>query len=1060
MSVAAIPSPPALPFAGHALSVPADRQVAHLCELARTWGPIFTMSAFGEEAVLVTGLDLVAELCDERRFRKNVHSDLVNLRPLAGDGLFTAYSGEPNWRKAHDILLPAFSGTAMRGYHATMLGVARNLVRAWSRAGERPVEVSADMTRLTLDTIGLCGFGHDFESFTHAEPHPFIGALVGALSYGQAKGGFIPGLDFLYGKRTRRFHEDLRVMEGLVDEVIRQRRQSGDQSTDDLLGRMLHSTDPVTGRPLDDLNIRYQVITFLIAGHETTSGALSFALYYLVKNPAVLAKVQEEADTLWGDDEPDPGWADVGRLTYTRQVLLESLRLWPTAPAFAVEPLEDTVIGGRYPVKAGASLIVLTPALHRDPAWGRNVELFDPGRFAPDQQDARPPHAFKAFGSGERACIGRQFALHEATLVLGLLAHRFHLIDHAGYELKVKETLTLKPDGFTLLVEPRTAADRRRRAAPATVTATVEEVRAVPGAAITFLHGSNMGTCAAIARDLAAEAEERGFTTTVAPLDEAVDALGETPVVIVAASYNGRPTDDAARFTEWVSVKDGLPGTPYAVLGVGDRNWAATFQRVPRLIDERLAEAGAVRLAERGVVDASGDLSGAVDAWSAALWPALPGTALPGTALPGTALPGTARKPDARRVGGQQARHGHHGHDETGGHGPVFTVETVTRSPAEERAAHYGVLPMRVLLAEPLTHPDARPKQHVRLRLPEGVAYRTGDHLAVLPENPAEPAERAAARFGLDLAQPVRLRAARRTRTLLPLDTPVTVGELLTGFLELRRPATGRQLDVLTAHTRCPHTRARLAAVDPAATTVLDLLAEHPACELPFEVFLELMPALRPRNYSISSSPLVQPDAVDLMVSRVAGPSRTGAGWFHGVASHHLAEAAPGERVLARVVPGPEGFRELADAATPAILVSAGTGLAPFRGVIQDRLRRGARGRLLCYFGCDAPELDYLHRAELEEAEAAGVVSLRPAFSEGPGGRFVQDRLLEEADEVGEVLDAGGRVYVCGDGRRMAPGVRAALVRIHAGRTGAAAGGEWLEELRASGRYVEDVWEG
>ncbi|WP_219825647.1 bifunctional cytochrome P450/NADPH--P450 reductase [Nonomuraea typhae] len=1059
MTAAVIPSPPALPFAGHALSVPADRQVAHLCELARTWGPIFTMSAFGEEVVLVTGLDLVTELCDERRFRKNVHSDLVNLRPLAGDGLFTAYSGEPNWRKAHDILLPAFSVTAMRGYHATMLGVAGNLVTAWARAGRRPVEVSADMTRLTLDTIGLCGFGHDFESFTRAEPHPFIGALVGALSYGQAKGSFIPGLDFLYGRRTRRFHEDLRVMEDLVDEVIRQRRQSGDRSTGDLLGRMLHSTDPVTGEPLDDLNIRYQVITFLIAGHETTSGALSFALYYLAKNPAVLAKVQEEADTLWGADEPDPTWADVGRLTYTRQVLLESLRLWPTAPAFAVEPLEDTVIGGRYPVKAGASLIVLTPALHRDPVWGRNVELFDPDRFAPDRQDARPPHAFKAFGSGERACIGRQFALHEATLVLGLLAHRFHLIDHAGYELKVKETLTLKPDGFTLLVEPRTAADRRVRAAPATsaaltsaavtsaavTSAAVTGVRAAPGAAITFLHGSNMGTCSAIARDLAAEAEERGFTTTVAPLDEAVDALGETPVVIVAASYNGRPTDDAARFVEWVSVKDGLPGTPYAVLGVGDRNWAATFQRVPRLIDERLAEAGAVRLAERGVVDASGDLSGAVDAWSAALWPA---------------LPGAVQDPAVQEPAGQGAAGREAAAEKAAEHEPVFTLETVTKSPAEERAAHYGVLPMKVLLAEPLTHPDARQKQHVRLQLPEGVTYRTGDHLAVLPENPPELAERAAARFGLDLAQRVRLRAARRTRTLLPLDTPVTVRELLTGFLELQRPATRHQLDVLIAHTQCPHTRARLAAVDPAAATVLDLLAGHPACELPFEVFLELMPALRPRNYSISTSPLVQPDAVDLMVSRVAGPSRTGAGWFHGVASHHLAEAAPGERVLARVVPGPEGFRELADAASPAILVSAGTGLAPFRGVIQDRLRRGARGGLLCYFGCDAPELDYLHRAELEEAEAAGVVSLRPVFSEVPGGRFVQDRLLEEADEVAEVLDAGGRVYVCGDGRRMAPGVRAALARIHAERTGGAASEEWLEELRASGRYVEDVWEG
>ncbi|MFI6299733.1 bifunctional cytochrome P450/NADPH--P450 reductase [Nonomuraea sp. NPDC050790] len=1032
MSRAEIPSPPALPIVGHALSAPVDRQVAYLCELARDWGPIFKLGAFGQEFVVVTGLDLVTELCDESRFRKNVHSDLVNLRPLAGDGLFTAYADEANWRKAHDILLPAFSVSAMRGYHATMLGVARELVAAWTRAGDEPVQVSADMTRLTLDTIGLCGFGYDFASFESERPHPFIGSLVGALTYAQAKGAFIPGLDVLYRGRTRRFHQDVRAMEHLVDEVIRQRRESGDRSTDDLLGRMLHSDDPETGEPLDDLNIRYQVITFLIAGHETTSGALSFALYYLARNPVVLARVQEEVDALWGDAErPDPSYADVGRLGYTRQVLMESLRLWPTAPAFAVEALADTVIGGGYEVKAGESLFVLTPQLHRDPAWGRNVELFDPDRFAPEAQDARPPHAFKAFGSGERACIGRQFALHEATLVLGLLTHRFHLTGEPGYELRVKETLTLKPDGFTLKVEPRTTADRRAAAEPAEKgKVRPSGTKVAPGSPISILYGSNMGTCSSIAHDLAAEAEERGFAAKVTSLDEAAGTLADAPVVIVAASYNGRPTDDAARFVDWLAEADKLPGTPYAVLGVGDRNWAATFQRVPKLIDARLAQAGGRRLAERGVVDASGDLEGAVDAWSATLWATLTGAGEP------------AGEPE----------------------GPAFLLEQVTRSPAEERAEHHGVRPMRVLLNEPLTHPDARQKRHLRLELPPGATYRTGDHLAVLPENPPHLVERAAARFGLDPAQRVRLRQARRTRTQLPLDTPVTVRELLSGFLELQRPATAHQVSTLAAHTRCPHTRARLAAVDPAGSTVLSLLEEHPACELPFEVFLELMPALRPRNYSISSSPLAGPGAVDLMVSQVSGPNRSGSGWFHGVASSHLSEVAAGGVVQARVVPGPAAFHGLADEGTPAILVSAGTGLAPFRGVVMERLHRGARGTLLCYFGCDDPDLDYLHRAELEQAEAAEVVSLRPAFSEvaGDGPRYVQDRLLREADEVWRVLEDGGRVYVCGDGNRMAPGVRAALTRIHGARTGAdpAASEAWLEELRAAERYNEDVWEG
>lgn len=138
------------------------------------------------------------------------------------------------------------------------------------------------------------------------------------------------------------------------------------------------------------------MITFLIAGHETTSGALSFALHYLLKHPTALARARAEVDELWGGDaEPDPRYEDVGRLTYIRQVLNESLRLWPTAPSYAVEPREDTVIGGRYAVRAGQTLMVLTPALHRDPAWGDNVESFDPDRFAAHRDESRPAHLFK-----------------------------------------------------------------------------------------------------------------------------------------------------------------------------------------------------------------------------------------------------------------------------------------------------------------------------------------------------------------------------------------------------------------------------------------------------------------------------------------------------------------------------------------------------------------------------------------------------------------------------------------------------------------------------------------
>ena len=715
-----IPERPSWPLVGHALDIPTGADgLLHVMAEAKELGPLFKLRVFDREINFVSGLDLVTELSDETRFRKNLHPDLVLLRDIGGDGLFTAYNDEPNWQKAHDVLMPAFSLGAMRGYHSTMLDVARTLISKWDQA-DGAVDVAEDMTRLTFDTIGLCGFGHDFESFARSEPHPFVTALTRALDFAQAKGEALPWTGLFQWGKAERFREDLACMHDLVD----------------------------------DVNIRHQAITFIIAGHETTSGALSFALHYLTKHPEALARAQSEVDVLWGDAEnPEPEYGDIGKLAYIRQVLNESLRLWPTAPVYGVEPVEDTVIGGRYAVRKGEGLLVLIPALHRDPAWGDNVELFDPERFAPEREETRPVHLFKPFGSGEHACIGRQFALHEATLVLALLVHRYRFIDHADYQLKIKQTLTLKPEDFTLRLARRTSGERRRAAATPgtgqTTTAGATTVSRAAGTALALLHGSNLGTCAGIAGDLAADGDERGFTTTVAPLNDLAGRLTADggPVVIVAASYNGRATDDAAKFLAWTEeLQPGsLQGLPYAVLGVGDRNWAATYQRVPALIDERLAAAGAVRLLERGAADAAGDFAGTVDRWTADLWTAL-------LERYGTAQAAAAAVAEESGTG-------------------VYELEDASESVTGELAARHGVRPMRVRDAYELVdvdHPLGRSKRFLRVRLPDGVTYRTGDHFAVLPHNPEDLVRRVAARFGLDLDRTVRVKSRRRGRGSLP----------------------------------------------------------------------------------------------------------------------------------------------------------------------------------------------------------------------------------------------------------------------------------------------------
>ncbi|MGH4031743.1 cytochrome P450 [Actinomycetota bacterium Odt1-20B] len=454
-----IPHPPRrLPVLGDVVGVNVRTPVQDSMRIAGQLGPIFRRKGFGKEIVFVWGADLAAELADEARFAKHVGLGVANLRPVAGDGLFTAYNHEPNWQLAHDVLAPGFSRDAMAGYHPLMLDVARQLMTRWDAqeaAGDR-VDVPGDMTKLTLETIARTGFGHDFGSFERSRPHPFVTAMVGTLTHAQRRNVVPPLLTpLLLRGAERRNAAHMAYLNRTVDDVIAVRRASGQRTgagvrTGDLLDRMLEVAHPETGERLSPENIRRQVITFLVAGHETTSGALSFALHYLARHPDVLARAQAEVDQVWGDAD-EPAYEQVAKLRYLRRVLDESLRLWPTAPAFAREAKHDTVLGGVHPMRQGAWALVLVAMLHRDPAaWGEHPERFDPDRFEAAAVRARPPHVFKPFGTGARACIGRQFALHEATLVLGLLLRRYDLHADPGYRLRVVERLTLMPEGLRL----------------------------------------------------------------------------------------------------------------------------------------------------------------------------------------------------------------------------------------------------------------------------------------------------------------------------------------------------------------------------------------------------------------------------------------------------------------------------------------------------------------------------------------------------------------------------------------------------------------------------------
>jgi cytochrome P450/NADPH-cytochrome P450 reductase len=1068
-----IPGPRGLPLVGNLFDIDSHDPVEGFVAMAREYGPIFKLSGAGSVRLIASGADIVEEVCDDSRFDKMIGAGLSNVRSGgAGNGLFTSETSDPIWHRAHNILMSPFGMQAMRDYLPKMIDVADQLTDKWARTNPgEDVDVPADMTRLTLDTIALCGFGYRFNSFYREAPHPFVEAMTRTLTESQARSRRLPLQTRLRVRAQRRMEEDQAFMEALVDGIVAERRAQGAAGdATDLLGRMINGVDRQTGEGLPDENIRAQCITFLIAGHETTSGLLSFALYYLLKNPAFLERARAEADEVLGDSAV-PTFEQVQRLTYVRRVLDETLRLWPTAPAFTRTPLEDTVLGGRYAVPRRTPITVLIPALHRDTSvWGPDAAEFDPDHMTSERLAALSTNSYKPFGTGQRACIGRQFALQEAVLVLGSLLQRFDLIDHTDYVLHTKTTLTVKPDGFRIRVRPRPGRRSVRSAAPAATP--VEQAAgertgaAAPapsidrhGTKLAVLYGSNLGTSEALATTLAAEGTDRGFDVTLGALDDhADDPSAALPAggaaIVVSSSYNGTPPDNAAAFCRWVSGPDAhIDGTAYTVFGCGNREWAATYQAVPTLLDERLGACGGRRVHPRGEADARGDADAAYRDWHANLWPDL-----------------AAALGLSAEVGADLAS------------GPRLSITLTNRQVLNPVILSYQARPARVRAnRELITGSDGKPAErstrHVEVALPGGLGYRAGDHLGVLPRNSIDLIRRVLTRFGLDAGQYVTIIPHGGTHTHLPIDEPAPLLGVLASCVELQDVATRGDLEALARHAPDPEQRSSLESlagegyrerIALANSSVLDVLEEFPDCTLPFAEYLDMLPPLRPRYYSISSSPLVEPGVATITAGVLRAPARSGAGTFTGVCSGHLADV-PEEGTAFVFVREPSiAFRPPENPHIPMLMIGAGTGLAPFRGFLQERAQQRAQGapvaRSLLFVGCRGPESDQLYADELAAFEAQGLVVVESAFSRSPTAerRYVQDAMRARADDVWALLQQDAAVFVCGNASTMAPGVRAALKEIYRDKTGTTESDAtaWLTGLRATDRFVEDIWGG
>ncbi|KAI5891509.1 cytochrome P450 [Schizophyllum commune H4-8] len=451
-----IPQPAGWPFIGNIFEIDTSFSCQTFHRLMQQFGEIYQLNLMGRRLIVVSSHALLNELSDDRRFKKAVGGALMEARNLLHDGLFTAFNHEANWAVAHRLLSPSFRPSAVRQTFDGMREICADLVGKWVRNDDQaPIDLTADFTRLALDTIAYCTMSYRMNSFATDDPPRFNEAMSAFLleCNGRANRPYL--INFFMRGRNAAYTSNIEYMRGVAENIIAERRISG-REKHDLLHALLHGRDPRTKEGLSDREVADNVLTFLLAGHETTSATMSFAIYYILKNPDVLRKLQTEIYTVVGDQPIQ--CEDLDHLHYLTAILRETLRLQPPAFIRVVYSVEDTTIGGgRYAIPAGSGIALLIREAHRDPAvWGADAHEFRPERMADGRFEDLPPNAWQPFGYGARGCIGKNFSWQEMRLVLCTLVQQFDLaLADPAYELELSQAMTIKPKNLAIRATPK-----------------------------------------------------------------------------------------------------------------------------------------------------------------------------------------------------------------------------------------------------------------------------------------------------------------------------------------------------------------------------------------------------------------------------------------------------------------------------------------------------------------------------------------------------------------------------------------------------------------------------
>jgi len=432
------PGPRGLPLLGVALDVQRDVLGWNL-RTALEYGPVVQYRFGPLRSYLVTHPDgLKHVLQDNVKNYTKEHFGYAVIRRIVGEGLFTSEGA--TWLKQRRLAQPAFHRARISAMGARMVQAAAELAEQWAasaRSGERRLAVN-DMMELTLRIVGEALLGTGMREETRAVAESFT--LINAQTVERFRAFRLlpPVLPTAYDRAFRDAH---RTLQEVVARIITKRRERMEDQGD-LLSMFMLAKDEETGEQMDDAHLSNEVLTMLLAGHETTANLLSWVWVLLHQNPEAEARLHAELDAVLGGRLPTV--EDVPQLLYTRRVLDETLRIHPPIYSIVRKVVADDVICG-YQVRGGSSLYLSPYATHRLPEFWPDPERFEPDRFTPEQVAARPRYAYFPFLGGPRQCIGNTFALMEGTLILATLAQRFRPRMVEGYTPERETLLTLRP---------------------------------------------------------------------------------------------------------------------------------------------------------------------------------------------------------------------------------------------------------------------------------------------------------------------------------------------------------------------------------------------------------------------------------------------------------------------------------------------------------------------------------------------------------------------------------------------------------------------------------------